>query len=173
MSTITKRFALSAALVFGTIGSASHAQVAGATAGDFVGMWKLESRTQRLADGTTRQPPVSVGYLVYTDTSQMCYVAMNPNRPKWKEPTTPTSDEALSGIMGLGAYCAGVEIHKQEGFVVHHIEIERSPNLVNTGRKRWFAFVGPDRLVLKIDTPELSLPVVEDTLTWGRVLKSQ
>jgi len=101
----------------------------------------------------------------------MCYVAMNPNRTKWKSETAPTPEEALSGITGLGAYCATVEIHAKEGIVVHHVEIERNPNLVGRARKRWFTFQGPNRVALRIDTPELNPPVVEDTATWDRVTK--
>ncbi|PYR56492.1 MAG: hypothetical protein DMF91_21745 [Acidobacteria bacterium] len=148
-----------------------HAQSEDAMAKQFVSMWRLVSRTQRLADGTTRQHPISVGYIIYTDTGHMCYVAMNPSRPKWKSEIAPTPEEALSGITGLGAYCATVEIHAKEGFVVHHVEIERSPNRVGLARKRWFTFQGPNRVALRIDTPELNPPVVEDTLIWERVQK--
>jgi lipocalin-like protein len=136
----------------------------------FLGMWKLVSWEQRLADGTTRQAPNSVGYIVYTDVGRMCYVGMNPERPKWKS-STPTESEALSGIVGLGAYCAAVEVHANEGYVLHHVDIERVPNNVGKARKRWFTFDGPNRLSLKIDTPELIPPIVESTLTWERIVK--
>jgi len=82
-----------------------------AVARQFVGMWRLASRTQRLADGTTRQHSNIAGYIVYTDTGRMCYVAMDPNRPRWKSETEPTLEEALSGITGLSAY-SGTVGHK-------------------------------------------------------------
>ena len=82
------------------------------------------------------------GYRIYTVTGHMCYVSMNPNRPRWKSEAAPTPEEALSAITGLGAYCAAVEIHAKEGFVIHHVEIERSPNFVGRARKRWFTFKG-------------------------------
>ena len=53
-------------------------------ANQFVGMWRLVSFPERLADGTVRQDPLSVAYLIYTDTGHMCFVGMNPSRPKWK-----------------------------------------------------------------------------------------
>lgn len=118
-----------------------------------------------------RQSPRSVGYIVYTDTGHMCYVSMNPNRPRWKSEAAPTPEEALSAITGLGAYCATVEIHAKEGFVIHHVEVERTPNFVGRARKRWFTFEGPNRVSLRIDTPELTSPVVESILTWERVVK--
>ena len=149
-----------------------------AIARQFVGMWRLVSWPQRLADGTTRQNPQSAGYIIYTDTGRMCYVSMNPNRPKWNlegrvsaRGYTPTAEEAISGITGLGAYCATVEIHAREGFVLHHVEIERVPNLVGRARKRWFTFEGPNRIALRVDPSENNPPVVESTLIWERVQK--
>jgi hypothetical protein len=158
-------------MVLGPLIGTSHAQSPDDIARQFLGMWRLVCRTQRLADGTTRQSPISAAYIIYSDTGRMCYVGMNPNRPRWKSETAPTPEEALSGIMGLGAYCATVEIHAKEGFVVHHVEIERSPNLVGRARKRWFTFEGSNRVSLRIDAPELTSPVVEDVLTWERVVK--
>src|SRR5215510_4887522 len=140
-----------------------------AVARQFVGMWRLVSYTHRLADGTTKQDPKTVAYIVYTDTNRMCYVSMDPNRPKWKSETTPTPEEAISAIMGLGAYCATVEVNVKEGFVIHHVEIERIPNVVGRNRKRWFKFEGANRLTLRVDTSELVSPVVERTLVWERV----
>ncbi len=159
------------ALVLGSFSSTSHAQSEDPIAKQFVGMWRLASRTQRLADGTVRQHPQSVAYLIYTDTGYVCYVAMNPNRPRWKSETAPTPEELLSAIKGLGAYCATVEINAKEEFVIHHIEIEGNPNMVGRARKRWFTFQGPNRVALRIDTPELNPPIVEDMLIWDRVQK--
>jgi hypothetical protein len=166
-----KMLALSMLLAFGLLNSMSDAQSQDDIAKQFVGMWRLVSWTERLADGTTRQNPRSVAYIIYTDTGRMCYVSMNPNRPRWKLEAAPTPEEALSAITGLGAYCAAVEVHAKEGFVIHHVEIERSPNLVGRARKRWFTFQGQNRVSLRIDTPELISPVVESILTWERVEK--
>ena len=171
MNFVPRRLALTVILVLGSFSSASHAQAADPVAKQFIGMWRLASRTQRLVDGTTRQSPVRTRYIIYTDSGHMCYVAMNPNRAKWKSETAPTAEEAISGITGLGAYCATVEIHSKEGFVVHHVEIEKTPNIVGRARKRWFTFQGPNRVVLRVDAPELNSPVVEDTLTWDWVQK--
>jgi hypothetical protein len=160
-------------LVFGSTPFETHARSQDNVANQLVGMWRLVSWTQRLADGTTRQYP-SVSYIIYTDTGHMCYVLMNPNRPKWKSGTAPTPDEAVSGMGSnteFGAYCSSVEVHAKEGFVLHHVEIERVPNNVGTTRKRWFAFEGRNRMSLRIDPPELPSGVVENTLMWERVQK--
>lgn len=115
----------------------------------------------------------NVGYIIYTGTNRMCYLSMNPNRPMWKSETAPTESEAISGMgnSGFYAYCATVEIHAEEGFVLHHVEIDKVPNIVGRTRKRWFTFQGPNRVALRIDSPELTSPVVESTLIWERVDK--
>jgi hypothetical protein len=139
-----------------------------------VGAWRLVSHQQRLADGTTRDHPLSVGYLRYTDTGYMCAALMNPSRPKWNvaRPLTMTTDdsEASSALAGFDGYCSAVEI-KADGSVSHHVEVLARPNLVGTVRKRWFNFMGRNRVALRVDGAELLPPVVEQTLVWARVQK--
>ncbi len=171
MEATRRRLALTTIVVLIWFSGPSPAQSQDPIGTRFAGIWRLVSWEQRLADGTTRQSPLSIGYLIYTDTGRMCYVAMAPNRPKWKVEAAPTPEEALSAITGLGAYCATVEIHASEGFVVHHVEIERVPNRVGSTRKRWFTFQGADRVALRIDSAELRPPVIESTLIWERVEK--
>ncbi len=139
----------------------------------FVGMWRLVSWTQRMVDGTTKPNSQSVGYIIYTDNSHMCFVAMNPNRPKWKSDLTPSTEEMVSGLGngGFYAYCATVEVHAKEGFILHHVEIDKSPNLVGGTRKRWFTFQGPNRVALRIDRSETNPSIVESTLIWERIQK--
>ena len=60
---------------------------------------------------------------------------------------------------------------QKRGFVIHHVEIDKVPNRVGLNRKRWFTFQGPNRVALRVDTPELNPPVVESTLIWERVTK--
>ena len=154
--------------LFGTPSRAS-AQSEDSVAKQFVGMWRLVSQPQRMADGSTKQDPKSAAYIIYTDTGHMCYVAMDPNRPKWNSAGSPTPQEALTGVAGFGAYCASVEIHAKEGFVIHRVEIAGTPNFVGQTWKRWFTFEGPNRVSLRVDGP--SPPMVENTLIWERVQK--
>jgi hypothetical protein len=63
-------------------------------------------------------------------------------------------------------------VSAKEGFVLHHIEINKSPNGVGRIGKRWFRFDGQNRLTLRVDTPELPSPITEWTLVWARVEKS-
>lgn len=167
-----KMLALSIFLLFGPWSSALRAQSQKDIAKQFAGLWRLVSNPQRLADGTTRQGSNSVAYAFFdTDASHMCFVSMNPNRPRWKSESEPTPEEGLSAIRGLGAYCATVEIHAKEGFIVRQYEIDQNPNEVGQNTKRWYRFQGTNRMSLRVDTSELNLPVVENTLIWERVVE--
>lgn len=135
----------------------------------FVGTWELASREHRLADGTTVQDPRSVGYLIYGDAGYGCYVSMDPDRANWATRGSPTPSEALESITGFGAYCARVEIYAREGFVLHHVEVDRVPNSVGITRKRWFEFRGDNVLVLRPDSSELPSGRIGTSLVWHRV----
>jgi len=164
--------ALPIVLFFGLFSGSSRAQSRKEIAKQFAGLWRLVSNPQRLADGTTRQGSNSVAYAFFdADASHMCFLSMNPNRPRWKAETEPTPEEGLSTIKGFGAYCATVEIHAKEGFIVRQYDINQNPNAVGQTTKRWYQFQGTNRMSLRIDTPELNLPVVENTLIWERVVK--
>lgn len=147
-----------------------HTQAQDDVAKQLIGVWRLVSRPQVLADGTPRESPVSDGYIIYTDTNRMCAVIVDPKRPKWAEASSPTAAEALSSINGLNAYCGRVEVHAKEGFVLHYVELEKSPNKVGSIRKRWFKFDGPNRITLRSDTSEIP-GVAEGSLIWERVQK--
>jgi hypothetical protein len=159
-------------LVLGQPTGALRAQTPDDIAKQFAGMWRLASNPQRLADGTTREGSNSVAYAFFdADASHMCFVSMNPSRPRWKSESAPTAEEGLSALRGFGAYCGTVEIHAKEGFIVRNYEINQTPNAVGKVTKRWYKFQGANRMSLRIDTPELAAPVVENTLIWERVVK--
>ncbi len=159
-------------LALGQFNSTSRGQSQDEIAKQFAGMWRLVSNPQRLADGTTRQGSNSVAYVMFdTDAGHMCFVSMDPSRPRWKSETAPTPEERLSGAKGFGAYCATIEIHAKEGFLVRHYEIDQNPNAVGRVTRRWYTFEGANRMSLRIDPPELNPPVVENTLIWERVGK--
>lgn len=159
-------------LVVGQFNSRLRAQSREDIAKQFAGMWRLVSNPQRFKDGTTRQGSNNVAYAMFdADASHMCFVSMDPKRPLWKSENAPTPEEGLSAIKGLGAYCATIEIHAKEGFLLRHYEIYQNPNAVGKVTKRWYTFQGPNRMSLRIDPAELNPPLVENTLTWERVGK--
>ena len=159
-------------LLFGPLSGTVRGQSKNAIAKQFAGLWHLVSNPQRLADGTTREGANSVAYAFFdADAKHMCFISMNPNRPRWKSETAPTADEALSTIRGFGAYCATIEINPKEGFIVRQYDINQNPNAVGRTTKRWYTFQGTNRMTLRVDTPELNAPVVENILIWERVSK--
>jgi hypothetical protein len=159
-------------LVSGQLNITSRAQSQDDIARQFAGMWRLVSNPQRLVDGTTREGSNSVGYAFFdASAGHMCFLSMNPNRARWKSETTPTPEEGLSAIGGFGAYCATIEIHAKEGFMVRHYEINQNPNAVGKQTTRWYTFQGTDRMSLRVDSSELNRPVAESTFVWERVRK--
>jgi hypothetical protein len=137
-----------------------------------VGVWNLVDWDETLADGSKRKHPVTAGRIIYTDLGDMCAVVMDPNRPHWAS-ASPTPDEAVAGMNSrvFYAYCARAEMHAAEGYALHHTTIDKVPNAVDAVRKRWFRFLGPDRIHLRIDEAELRTPVVRSELIWERVVE--
>ena len=130
-------------LTLGQINSTSPAQSQEDIAKQFAGMWRLVSNPQRLVDGTTREGSNSVGYAFFdANLRHMCFLSMNPNRPQWKSEAAPTPEEGLSAIRGFGGYCATIETHAREGYMVRHYEINQTPNAVGRATKRWYTFQG-------------------------------
>ena len=70
---------------------------------------------------------------------------------------------------GVVAYCGSYDVHGAEGFVLHHVDLEKTPSIVGTTRKRWFTFDAAGRLTLRIDPAENGPNVVESRLVWERV----
>lgn len=162
---------LSGMLILCGEASQAAAQSADGAAKELVGTWRLISATQRLADGTVRPDPQTgprgTGYLIYSETGRMCALLANPDRPKWKSQTAPVEAELRTAFAGLVAYCGIYEVHEAEGYVVHHIEVDKVPNLAGTDRKRYFTLSG-SRLVLR-PAPPLPAGVKEWTVEWERV----
>ncbi len=146
-----------------------HAQASESMDARFVGTWRLLSWENQLDDGSITRDQRTVGYIMYSESGHMCWASMDPSRPEWADGNSPTSEEAISAVMGFAAYCARVEVNAKEGYVVHHVEVERVPNAVGIMRKRIFEFVDPDRLVMRMEPDSLPPQVVGLELTFQRV----
>ena len=86
---------------------------------------------------------------------------MDSRRPKWTPGAPATVADAVARNAGYTSYCASVELKAKEGFILHHVDLDRNPNTIGTTRKRWFSFQGPDTLRLRIDAAELQGNVKE------------
>jgi len=135
-----------------------------------VGTWRLVAARQRLADGSIQPDPGpgahGVGYIMYDATGHVCVVLANPDRPKWKSPTSPTEAEIRAAFDGVVSYCGTYETNEQQHYVIHHIEADKNPQIMGTDRTRRATLTG-DRLVLR----PVNLPagVSDWTVEWVRV----
>ena len=150
-----------------------HGQSQPSLRNQLVGTWRFVSSTQRLADGTTRPDPQTgpkgLGYLIYTQSGQVCVVVGNSERPRWQSPHAPTDGEVRSAFEGLTAYAGTFQVDETERSVVHHIEIDRVPNSMGAERKRFCSLTG-SRLTLRA-APPLPAGVQEWTIVWERVVE--
>jgi hypothetical protein len=160
--------AVAAALLLAGQGAGTAAR--GAAVG-IVGTWRLVAATQRMADGTERPDPNvgagARGYIIYTPTGHVCAMLGNSARPRWAAGDRPTEAEAMAITENMVAYCGTYTIDVAGGFVLHHVELDLSPNRSGTDRKRFFTITG-DRLVLR-PAPPLPEGVRDWTVTWQRV----
>lgn len=160
-------------LVLGLLGTVvlSIVVVRAQTRNPLVGTWSLVSTIMTMPDGSTRPDPQvgpsPKGYMIYSDANRMCAQFTNPARPQWSSTTKPTYEELRSTIDLMGAYCARYEVNVAESYVLHHVEIDRIPNVSSQVRRRNFRFEGPDRLVLSAVPPPEGLAAL--TITWQRV----
>lgn len=146
---------------------ATHLSAQSNDAARLVGAWRLVSWEMQSADGTVRKSPMSVGSLMYSDSGRMCGMLMDPTRKTWTG-RRPQDEDIRAAWDGLVAYCGTYEVDAKAGFIVHHVEIEKSPSNVGMTRKRWFTLDG-NRLSLRIDSAELPANQKESRLVWERI----
>jgi hypothetical protein len=166
-----------ATVVIAALLLAGHPAAAAAqgAAARLVGTWRLVAATQRMADGAERPDPnvgaAGRGYIIYTPTGQVCALLGNSERARWALGERPTEAEALAIPANMVAYCGTYSVDEAAGFVLHHIELDLSPNRTGTDRKRFFTLSG-DRLVLR-PAPPLPEGVQDWTVTWERAREAR
>lgn len=141
-----------------------------AIANKFHGAWKFVSSMQTLSDGTRKPVPgyglTGVGNIIYTPQGRMMVFIMDPARAPFADPAQPTADELRAATRGFLAYGGRYEVNAAEGYVLHHVDLEPSPNRVGLTLKRFFQFEG-NRLILR--AAELPAGVVDYAITWERL----
>ena len=161
-----------ALLILGGMLSSVVPQSSRSLRAQLIGTWRFVSASQRMADGTVRPDPQTgprgKGYIIYTETGQMCAMIANPDRPKWKSEAAPQEDELRSAFAGLVAYCGSYEVNEREKYVVHHIELDRVPNRADMDRKRYLSLSGKRLILRPEDLPE---GVQAWEIVWARVEK--
>ncbi len=134
------------------------------------GAWRLVSVEVTLKDGTVQPDPMfgphALGYIMYTPDGHMCAEIMNPDRPAWKNPDKPTSEEKIAAFDGFIAYCGTYKLDAQQETVTHYPDVAWTPAYVGSTQPRPFRIEG-NRLII---TPATADPnVTKRVLTWERV----
>jgi len=161
---------LLAMIVFLTTANELQAE-GGKSESRFLGTWRLVTTEATYRNGTKGPHPTlgphGKAYLIYTPDHHMCAVLMNPGRPNWNSSSAATEPEAKSAVDGFYAYCGTFEVHEEEHYVVHNLEVALTPNDVGEHWRRSFRFSG-DRLILR-PMESNGDDIVDVTLTWERV----
>jgi len=119
-----------------------------------VGTWKLVSAEETLKNGSTRPFLLTgshgKGFLMYQPDGYMCADLVNPDRPKWADPSHTTLEEKTAAADNTFAYCGRYEIDVKHSQIVHLPEVATDPGYVGSRQIRPFVLEGR-RLILSDD----------------------
>ncbi len=142
---------------------------------DFIGSWKLEKWTAKLADGSEIYPygTAAYGKLIYEESGEMNGILMADNRAKMSTDDVGTriAEEALTAFNSFFAYAGPYEINRDSSYVIHRVEACINPNWVGREQKRFFSFENGN---LILSTPPIAVQgtrsqAVHQTLVWRKV----
>jgi hypothetical protein len=173
MTKITKLLLAVVLLAFGAFGIRALAQPSQDEAEirrKIVGTWKLVLEENTLKDGSKTHDygPNGKGFLMYSADGHMCFVAMDPDRPRWKNPEKPTQEEKASAFDGSYGYCGPYEIDMQHNLLIHLPEVSTGPSYVGTRQIRPYQFDG-DRIVLSGGTVEDEPDLASWKIVWEKI----
>jgi hypothetical protein len=137
------------------------------TVTQLLGTWRLVSAEVTMKDGSVEPVfgPRAQGFAMYEPDGQMCVEIMNPDRPSWKNPGQPTSEEKLAAFDGFFAYCGTYNLDAEHSTLTYYPKVAWIPPYVGSTQPRPFRLEGK-RLMLM---PASSDPAVAKTVvTWER-----
>ena len=140
------------------------------TVARIVGTWQLVLDQFTLKDGSVVSNPKfgahAKGFLMYEPDGHMCAEVMNPDRPAWKNPQKPTSDDKVTSFDGFLGYCGTYTLDAQRSILTHFPSVAWRPDDVGTSQSRPFHFEGEYLII----TPVSNDPnIAKHVLTWKRV----
>jgi len=137
---------------------------------NLVGTWKLIVTENTLKDGRTNHDygANGKGFLMYSADGYMCTVLMNPDRPKWQNPNSPTQEEKASAFDGSYGYCGRYEINAKKSELIHLPDVSTGPGYLGTQQVRPYRFVG-NQLVLSGGAVKEEPDVVAWRVVWEKV----
>jgi len=156
-------FALCAVSAFGQTESEIRNQI--------VGTWRLVSTEETMKDGTTRPflpfGPHGKGFLMYQPDGYMCADLVNPDRPKWADPSHITVEEKTAVADGTFAYCGRYEIDVKNRQIIHLPEVATDPGYVGSRQIRPYLLEGR-RLILS-DVEKNDPSVARWKIVWEKL----
>jgi hypothetical protein len=72
----------------------------------------------------------------------MCAQLVNPELPKWADPTHTTQEEKVAAADGTFAYCGRYEIDVNHKWIIHLPEVATDPGYVGSRQIRPYRFEG-------------------------------
>jgi hypothetical protein len=135
-----------------------------------VGTWRLILTENTLKDGSKSHDygPNGKGFLMYSADGYMCAVLMNPDRPRWQNPESPTQEEKASAFDGSYGYCGHYEINTTKSELIHLPEVSTGPSYLGTQQVRPYRFEG-NQLVLSGGPVKEEPDVVAWRVVWEKV----
>jgi len=136
-----------------------------------IGTWRLVSRVDRAADGTTRTDPAlgsdPLGMLTYTRDRFAAQFMKRDRSDTAARAATGSGQNNTSAVGGYDAYFGTYQVN-DDGLVQHRLEAALTPSNVGLEVTRTLAVEGDQlTIVLKTATPE-GEPITR-TLTWSRI----
>jgi hypothetical protein len=168
----SKMIGLFAALLLSTI------RVGGSTDSDetairrtLLGTWKLVLIEDTLKDGSKRYEfgPHPKGFLTYSADGYMCATLMNPDRPKWQNPGSPTQADKASAFDGFFGYCGRYEIDTTKSELIHLPEVSSGPGFIGTRQVRPYRFEGNQLIFSGGAAKDLPPDVIAWRVVWEKV----
>ena len=145
----------------------------GQEAPSIVGTWRLVSFVKSEGDGYVRQywDEQASGLIIYTADGHVSAQLYDARRPRlgvpWDRAGALAAQAAFCGMVG---YFGRYHVDVTRSLVTHTIEGAMSPDWIGTELVRGFAFLGPDRVELRVvTTAEGRQPAGSTVLVWDRV----
>jgi len=144
---------------------------AGSLAERMIGTWRLISRVDRAADGTTRTDPAlgsdPLGILTYTRDRFAAQFMKRDRTDVAAKAAAGSGQNNTSAIGGYDAYFGTYQVG-DDGLVRHRLEAALTPANVGLEVTRTLA-VECDKLTIVLETATQDGEPVTRTLTWDRI----
>lgn len=141
-------------------------------AASLIGVWWLQSRIDRAADGTAREEPSlgsnPLGIVVYSPGRFAAQFMKRDRSQSSGSEASAAGRNNTAAVGGYDAYFGTYEIDKSTGEVIHRLEGALTPENVGMAVSRNLKVEG-DQLEIRLATTTADGEPVTRTLTWKRI----